>query len=246
MIAFRVETLPTVGSTNDVLRERARAGAAEGLVVRAEEQSAGRGRHGRSWTSPKGNLYVSLLFRPTLPLNESATLSLAMGLGLADAIAGDAGPGVDLRLKWPNDLLANGAKVAGILLENVADDPARPAIAAGIGVNLRTAPEGLSYPTTSLAALGIAITPEALLARLLARLAPDYLLWQKDGFPALRERWLARAQGLGHFAGARVGERTISGRFVDVDAAGHLVLEDEAGRRTLNAGELFFGSEARV
>ena len=244
MIAFAVETLPAVGSTNDVVRERALAGAAEGLVVRAEEQLAGRGRHGRTWTSPPGNLYVSLLFRPSRPLCEAATLSLVIGLSLADAIATAAGPGLELRLKWPNDLLADGAKIAGILLENVSADPLLPAIVAGLGVNVEAAPEGLPYPATTLRALGVELTPEALLERLLAQVAVDYALWQAGGFGALRERWLARAQGMGQPAGVRVGERTISGRFVDVDEAGHLVLEGEAGRRRLNAGELFFAPEA--
>ena len=243
MIAFRVETLPAVGSTNDVVRERALAGAAEGLVVRAEEQLAGRGRHGRVWTSPRGNLYVSILLRPSRPLSEAATLSLALGLSLADAIA-TAAPGLELRLKWPNDLLAGGAKIAGILLENVAADPGRPAIVAGLGVNVEIAPAGLPYPATTLRALGLELTPEALLELLLAQLAPDYALWQAGGFAVLRERWLARAQGLGQPAGVRVGEQTISGRLVDVDAAGHLVLEGEAGRLRLNAGELFFAADA--
>ena len=244
MIAFRVETLPAVGSTNDVVRERALAGAPEGLVVRADEQLAGRGRHGRVWTSPPGNLYVSMLFRPSRPLNEAATLSLVAGLSLADAIAKAAGPGLEFRLKWPNDLLAGGAKIAGILLENVAADPGEPAIVAGLGVNVAVCPEGLPYAATTLRALGLEITPEALLERLLAQLAPDYALWQAGGFAALRCRWLARAQGLGQPAGVRVGEGTISGRFVDVDEAGHLVLEGEAGRRRLNAGELFFAPAA--
>lgn len=250
MIAFRVETLPAVGSTNDIVREQAAAGAAEGLVVCAREQLAGRGRHGRVWTSPPGNLYASLLFRPARPLAEAATLSLVIGLSLADAIEAVAGPErgleLQLRLKWPNDVLAGEAKIAGILLENVAATGEGPAIVAGLGVNIGVAPEGLPYPATTLAALGVEVTPEALLERLLARVAPDYALWQADGFTALRDRWLARARGLGEPAGVRVGERTVSGRFVDVDAAGHLVLEGPNGRLALNAGELFFAPVASV
>jgi BirA family biotin operon repressor/biotin-[acetyl-CoA-carboxylase] ligase len=245
LIAFRVETLPTVGSTNDVVRERAAAGEAEGLIVRALEQRSGRGRHGRVWTSPPGNFYVSLLFRPKRPLGEAATLSLVVGLSLADAIAALGGPSLPLQLKWPNDLLAGGAKVAGILLENVSVDPAEPAIVAGLGVNVRVCPEGLPYPATTLLALGLEVTPEALLERLLAHVGSDYAAWQAGGFAALRERWLHLAHGLGTPCGVKAGERTVSGRFVDVDAAGHLVLEGEAGRLSLNAGELFFAAEGR-
>lgn len=248
MIAFRVETLPAVGSTNDIVRERAATGAAEGLVVTATEQLAGRGRHGRVWTSPPGNLYASLLFRPARQLGEAATLSLVIGLSLADAIEAAAGPerGPDfrLRLKWPNDVLAGEAKIAGILLENVAATGERPAIVAGLGVNVGVAPEGLPYPATTLGALGLEITPAALLERLLERVAVDYAGWQAGGFRALRARWLARARGLGEPAGVRSGERTVSGRFVDVDDAGHLVLEGPNGRLALNAGELFFAPVA--
>ncbi len=248
MIAFRVETLPAVGSTNDIVRERAAAGAAEGLVVTATEQLAGRGRHGRTWRSPPGNLYASLLFRPVRPLGEAATLSLVVGLSLADAIETAAGPTLNpalgLRLKWPNDLLAGDAKIAGILLENVAATGEEPVIVAGLGVNVEVAPEGLPYPATTLRALGLEITTEALLEQLLARVGPDYECWQRGGFAVLRDRWLARARGIGEPVGVRVGERTVSGRFVAVDEAGHLVLEGPDGRLALNAGELFFAPAA--
>lgn len=250
MIAFRVESLPAVGSTNDIVRERAAAGAAEGLVVRAEEQLAGRGRHGRVWRSPPGNLYASLLFRPERPLAEAATLSLVIGLCLADTIEAVAGPQLAPRLglgvKWPNDVLAGDAKIAGILLENLWAASERPAIVAGLGVNVEMAPEGLPYPATTLRALGVETTPAALLDRLLAQVGADYGRWQAGGFAALRERWLARARGIGEAVGVKVGERTVSGRFVDVDASGHLVLEGPGGLLALNAGELFFGPEASV
>ncbi len=117
MITFTVETLGAVASTNDLLHERARAGADEGLVIRAEAQTAGRGRHGRSWVSPTGNLYASLLLRPLRPLDEAASLSLVIALSLAEALT-QLGPQANLspRLKWPNDVRLSGAKIAGILL----------------------------------------------------------------------------------------------------------------------------------
>jgi BirA family transcriptional regulator, biotin operon repressor / biotin---[acetyl-CoA-carboxylase] ligase len=243
LIAFVLETLPAVGSTNDVVRERALAGAAEGLVVRAEEQLAGRGRHGRVWASPPGNLYASLLLRPHRPLAEAATLSLVIGLSLADAIAGAAPSGaVQPRLKWPNDVLLGGAKLAGILLENVGSDPASPVLVVGFGVNVAHCPEGLPYPATTLRSAGLDLSPADLLDRFLRAFAADYALWGDRGFAALRQRWLARAERLGSEAGVMVGERAISGRFVDVDPAGRLVLDSPSGRETLNAGELFFAT----
>jgi BirA family biotin operon repressor/biotin-[acetyl-CoA-carboxylase] ligase len=238
LIAFTVETLPAVGSTNDIVRERALAGVPEGLVIRAEQQLAGRGRHGRGWASPPGNLYASLLLRPARPLAEAASLSLVVGLSLAEAIA--AAGKLDPRLKWPNDVLLDGAKLAGILLENVGDQPEAPVLVAGFGVNIRSAPAGLPYPAATLEAAGLDLPPADLLSRFLDTFARDYERWTAAGFAALRDRWLARARGLGEQAGVKAGERAITGRFVDVDPAGHLVLETSAGRRTLNAGELFF------
>ena len=242
MIGFSIETLPAVGSTNDIVRERAQAGAPEGLVVRAEEQLAGRGRHGRTWASPPGNLYASLLLRPKRPLAEAATLSLVVGLSLADAIASSGT--VQPRLKWPNDVLVGGAKLAGILLENIGTDPASPVLIVGFGVNIRSCPDGLPYPATTLEAEGLAWQPADLLERFLEVFAADYATWTTHGFAALRDRWLARAEQLGNEAGVRIGERVVSGRFVAVDSAGHLVLETATGRQVVNAGELFFANAA--
>ncbi len=244
MIGFTIETLPAVGSTNDVVRERAMAGAPEGLVIRAMEQLAGRGRHGRTWASPPGNLYASLLLRPRRPLAEAASLSLVVGLALADAIAA-ACPLAPL-LKWPNDVLVADAKLAGILLENVGSDPAAPVLVAGIGVNVANCPEGLPYRATTLRAHGLDLAPADLLDRLLAALVPAYALWTDHGFTALRERWLARALRLGETATVRIGERMVEGRFVDVDPAGHLVLDTGAGRQRLNAGEVIFTAARAV
>lgn len=242
MITFRCETLAAVGSTNDVVMRRALAGAAEGLVVRALEQKSGRGRHGRQWASPKGNLYASILLRPTRPTTELASLSLMVGLSLADTLAELADCRLRPRLKWPNDVLVGEAKLAGILLESAVASIERPLVVAGIGVNCQSSPEGLPYPTTSLLALGVAVTPEVLLERLLARLAPDYAVWQAGGFTALRERWLDRAHGLGQTITVKAGKTAVTGQLQTVDEAGRLALETISGRSLLDAGELFFGA----
>jgi BirA family biotin operon repressor/biotin-[acetyl-CoA-carboxylase] ligase len=241
LISFTVETLRTVASTNDIASERARAGAAEGLVIRALMQQAGRGRHGRHWVSPAGNLYASLLLRPSRPLHEAASLSLVIGLCLAEALAQvPAATPLEPRLKWPNDVRIGGAKIAGILLEGSAGPATAPVIIAGIGVNVAVAPADMPYPVTSLYAQGASLPPETLLARLLEGFAHSYEMWQLDGFASLRQRWLDRADGLGAMVTLRHGETAIDGRFVDVDAAGHLLLETRNGLKTLSAGELFF------
>lgn len=234
---FAIEHYPSLASTNDLVRERALEGEAEGLVVRAGVQAKGRGRHGRSWASPAGNLYFSMLLRPERPLAEAATLSLVIGLSLADTLAE---AGLEPALKWPNDVLLGGAKVAGILLESVIVGAAAPVIVAGIGVNVASCPNDLPYPAASLTERGLDISPESLFDRFLAAFERDYDGWQAGGFPALRERWLGRAHGRGREARVRDGERVIGGRFVDVDGEGRLVLDTDAGRRVVHAGELFF------
>lgn len=234
---FAIEHYPSLASTNDLVRERALGGEPEGLVARAEIQTKGRGRHGRSWASPTGNLYFSMLLRPGRPLAEAATLSLVIGLSLADTIAVDV-PGPEL--KWPNDVMVGGAKLAGILLESVIIGAGVPVIVAGIGVNVASCPKDLPYPATSLAALGADLRPEALLERFLGAFGPDYDRWRAGGFPAVRERWLGRAHGRGRYARVRDGDRLIDGRFVDVDPEGRLVIDTSAGRRLIHAGELFF------
>jgi BirA family biotin operon repressor/biotin-[acetyl-CoA-carboxylase] ligase len=234
---FAIEHYPSLASTNDLVRERALGGEPEGLVVRAGIQTRGRGRHGRSWASPTGNLYCSMLLRPERPLAEAATLSLVIGLSLADTLAEEA-PGPEL--KWPNDVMVGGAKLAGILLESVIVGAKAPVIVAGIGVNVATCPKDLPYPATSLAGLGVDLPPESLLERFLEAFGRDYDCWRAGGFSALRERWLERAHGRGREARVRDGDRLIDGRFVDVDPEGRLVIDTRTGRRLIHAGELFF------
>lgn len=243
---FRIEQHASVGSTNDLVRDRALAGEPEGLVVQADLQTGGRGRHGRRWVSPPGNLYASLLLRPTRPLAQTPSLALVIGLSLADAIAAAARGRLEPRLKWPNDVLLDGAKLAGVLLESLVQGSAAPTIVAGVGVNLRSSPAGLAYATTCLAAQGLALEPVDLLDRFLARFAADYALWQRAGFAACRERWLARAHGLGQPVEVRAGATPVTGRLAQVDAAGRLVVETAAGPRALDAGELFVASPAGV
>jgi len=240
-LRWRVERLGVVGSTNDLVLERARAGEPEGLVLVAEAQERGRGRHGRSWASPPGNLYTSLLLRPRRPADEIATLSLLCGLAAAEAVAAATAGRVRVRLKWPNDLLVDGAKLGGILpeAEHAGDGPA---VAVGLGLNVASAPELPDRPTVCLARLHAdPPTPEALLAELLARLGAAYDRWSDAGFAPFVAPWLACAHGIGERVGIRLGERCIEGRFLGIDACGRLELEcPGGGRQWFDAGELFF------
>ncbi|WP_428247083.1 biotin--[acetyl-CoA-carboxylase] ligase [Ferrovibrio sp.] len=231
-----------IDSTNEEIRRQAEAGAAEGLVVTARRQTAGRGRRGRAWDSPEGNLFVSLLLKPRRPAHEAATLSFLISLCVAEAVI-EASPALQDRVtcKWPNDVLIDGAKLSGILLESRAGQGGvLDHLIVGIGVNLVWNPADTPYPATNLAALGMAETPESFLPRLLARLGFWYDRWQAEGFAPVRQAWLALAQGIGKPAIARLGHEEVQGRFVALDEGGGLILELADGtRRTITAGDVF-------
>ncbi|MGH6912481.1 MAG: biotin--[acetyl-CoA-carboxylase] ligase, partial [Geminicoccales bacterium] len=154
---FVLCALDSVASTNDEARGRAEAGASGGLVITAREQTEGRGRYGRSWASPPGHLYASVLLRPDCAMAATTQLSLLAGLALAGALEGLGPPGLDLKLKWPNDVLIGGAKVAGLLLEGTARPDGRAAwVLVGSGINVASYPDGTPYPATSLREAGFA------------------------------------------------------------------------------------------
>lgn len=238
---FRLVEHASVGSTNDLARELAERGEPEGLFVRADRQTSGRGRLGRSWESPPGNLHASLILRPARPPAEVATLSLVIALALAQAVERLSEGRVRPQLKWPNDVQVAGAKLAGILLEMGADGRGGCAwLVAGIGVNVAWAPgDAVPYRTTSLAAQGLQATPRQVLEGLAASMRPQLERWQAGGFAAARVDWLARAAGLGRPVELRQGEGLVSGILRDVDRSGGLCLELASGELTrFSAGEV--------
>jgi BirA family transcriptional regulator, biotin operon repressor / biotin---[acetyl-CoA-carboxylase] ligase len=241
---FVLYELEQVGSTNDEARRMAEAGADPGLVVLAGQQTSGRGRHGRAWVSPVGNLYASVLLRVDGPIAASAQLSFVAGLALADALARHAPDGTLLRLKWPNDVLIGGAKVAGILLESVgrAKGAGAASLVVGTGVNIVSSPPATPYPATSLREQGFAaITPRALLGAYLRALDHWLRQWREAGFAGVREAWCARGVGLGERIRLRLDREELHGRFVDVTPGGALLLDlDGGGRREIAAGDVFW------
>lgn len=237
---YRLVAYDSIGSTNDEAKRLAREGAAEGLVVSARRQSAGRGRRGRSWVSPEGNLYASLVLRPRAAAAATAQLGFVAALGIADAVA-ELAPGIALGCKWPNDVLANGKKLSGILLEaEMAAGEQPDFVVLGIGINLVSSPRETSYPATSLAEEGInAVAPEAMLAAFVAHFAGWLARWRDAGFAPVREAWRQRAVGLGKTIEVRLAHDTIAGRFVDLDGEGALVLGLAEGDRRIAAGDIF-------
>jgi BirA family biotin operon repressor/biotin-[acetyl-CoA-carboxylase] ligase len=225
----------TLDSTNSEARRMAQAGEPGPVWITAAHQNAGRGRRGRVWDSGEGNLAATLLLRPDAPAAVIGQLSFAAALAVAETAAHFA-PGAAITVKWPNDVLADGKKLAGILLES---EPGWLAI--GIGVNLANFPQGTEFPATSLAQLGIAPpSSDEALTVLAARFAHWYAAWMNDGFETLRAAWLARAGGLGLPICARLPNETRTGVFEGIDAAGALLLNEQGQVHTIAAGEVFF------
>ena len=236
---YRVESFDAIDSTNEEARRQAQDGAGSGTLIWARAQTAGRGRRGRSFVSPPGNLYVSVLLHPEGTPAAAALLGFAAALAIADAVAPLLPAGVRLGLKWPNDVLLDGRKLSGILLESKASDGRLDWLIVGMGVNLASHPEGVDHPATSLAAVGAAVSVEALLETIADRFEAWYMRWCREGFQPLRQAWLQRAQGLGEAIRVRLATGDSHGLFAGLDEEGALLLDDATGRRRVAAGEVF-------
>lgn len=231
-----------IDSTNEEARRLAAAGEHGPVWLRADRQTAGRGRRGRAWESPAGNLAATLLIVPGKPASECAQLSFVTAIAAADAASGFAA-NAEIKVKWPNDVLANGRKLAGILLESASGgDGALTFLAIGVGINLAHFPPDTEFPATSLAALGVSVpSPSAALSQLAAHFAKWYEVWMTNGFSPIQDAWLARAAGLGSRIRARLTHEETSGVFEGIDNTGALILREAQGRtRTIAAGEVFF------
>lgn len=236
---YRRKDYAELDSTNEEVRRLAEAGEKGPLWISATRQSAGRGRRGRAWNTGEGNLAATLLLRPEASQAITGQLSFAAALAAAEMVQHFA-PDAAVTVKWPNDVLAEGRKIAGILLEGALDAQGGW-LAIGIGVNLAHHPEGLAFPASSLPQLGIAPPScDAALTVLAVRFAHWYDAWMRYGFETLRKAWLGRASGLGAPITARLPNETRQGVFEGVDASGALLLNEQGHVRAIAAGEVFF------
>lgn len=236
---WRVDRVGAIDSTNEEARRRAFAGDSGRLWILAEEQSAGRGRRGRTWASPKGNLYASALLIDPCPWAAAAQLGFVGGVALARA-AKDVG-GAGARLKWPNDLVSEGAKCAGVLVEGATLPDKRLACVIGVGVNCSSAPTGVGYPTAILASEnGGPIEAGVLFERLIARFDEALLAWRAgEAFAAIRSAWLAHAAALGVRIRIESGGRQREGAFEGLDGAGRLLFRGESGIERIESADLW-------
>ena len=232
--------LAEVDSTNAYLRRLIAHGddLHEGMIVTAAHQTAGRGRQGRAWVSPVGNLHASILILPSR-LAAAPEVGFVAAVAVADLI-GDIAPGAALHCKWPNDVLVGGGKICGILPE-LATAPDGPGwIILGIGLNLHPVDVAAAYPVTSLSEQGFAVPLDEALARLAAKLAFRLGSWRRDGFGAIRNAWSALGPKCGATLAVRLPDASIvSGAFAGLDDEGGLLIETASGRRRILAGDVF-------
>ncbi|MCQ0990026.1 biotin--[acetyl-CoA-carboxylase] ligase [Jiella marina] len=257
---YRLETFDAIGSTNAEALGRASSGDTGRLWLVTGHQTGGRGRRGRPWDGQPGNLAATLLLKPDVPLSAAASLGFVAALALGDALeallpqnsvaigpdGGDVAKGGRFALKWPNDVLADGAKLSGILLETSAAGPNDFAVAIGIGVNVAEHPVGTPYPATSLRALGTACDAGDLFFALSDAWMDNIGLWDSGrGLAAIRDRWLERAAGIGGEVAVDLGGRIVRGVFETIDAECQLVIREPNGQATrIAAGDVHFGGVA--
>jgi BirA family biotin operon repressor/biotin-[acetyl-CoA-carboxylase] ligase len=250
---YRLAAFDKIGSTNAEAMLRARAGEAGPIWFVTTEQTAGRGRRFRPWIAPRGNLASSVLETMDVAPAAAATLGFAAGLALEQALrklsveaALRMADGLNFSLKWPNDVLAGGKKLAGILLEAEAVVGGGLAVVVGIGTNVVGAPDDTPTPATSLRALGIDVSAEGLFAVLSDGWAEFRGIWNDgEGFGELRRLWLERAAGLGEPVSIKSGETVIEGIFDTIDEQGCMIVRTQAGGRVpVTAGDVYFGSVA--
>ena len=237
---YSLVALDSVDSTNEEAKRRAARGAADGSIVWAGRQTAGRGRRGRSWASEPGNLYTSVVLRPRCSAATAMELTFVAALGVLDAVAAFLPKARRIQVKWPNDVLVEGRKIAGILLESSVTQGGIDWLTIGVGLNVGHHPEATEFPATSLAAQVDRIPPvETVLSAFYHALADWSDRWARDGFDPVREAWLRRAAGLGEAIEVRLPQETLSGTFAGLDPSGALILETASESRRIMAGDVF-------
>lgn len=246
---YHLLTYDVLDSTNSEARRLAGGGASHGAVIWARKQTSGRGRMGREWVSADGNLFMTVLLSPDAPLAECAQLSFVAALAVADTLDSIVPDPAYVRCKWPNDVLVNGKKIAGVLLESfttrelVTD---RQWIAVGIGINVDSYPEHVLFPATSLTESGVElISAKIVLSRLVHNFIARYDQWAASGFASIRKAWQAKAYHINQMVEVIVGEERIGGTFAGIDEGGHLLIKSGKKKpQTITAGDVFYKEQA--
>ncbi len=242
-IDWQIKLLSKVTSTQDIVMIAAQDGDPEGYVVQAMSQTSGRGRHGKQWDAPMGNIYLSALLRPDCDVMRAGEIAFVVAVALSKAFDRYLGDKHVKTLKWPNDILIDGLKISGILLESNLTDGKLDGLVVGMGVNIFNAPE-LATCLNDVAREPVYINKVR--DKILEELDNVYSQWQEEGFAPIRAQWLEKAHGLGHPITARLPSETYSGIFSGLTEDGSLILkQDDGTERVIHAAEVHFG-EAEV
>ncbi len=232
--------LAATGSTNTDAKLRLAEGLPPDFVIVAERQTAGRGRNGKHWQSPVGNLYLSAALAPWTAAARAGELAFVAANSAADVIAELTGS-PDVTVKWPNDILIADRKVAGILIENsIEHDKVRHSI-IGIGVNVRHAPSIAAYPADCIANHDAGIGVDAVLDGILAALKNDFQQWNAQGFGPIRDRWIARAWRMGQPIVIESAQGLVTGVMNGIDDHGALLIQHEQRITKITSGSLAYG-----
>ncbi len=225
--------LDEIDSTNDELRRLAEKGAANFTIIAARKQTRGKGRYSRNWESPEGNIYLSILIK-NLDVHTAHQVSFVAGLAALETVQINVDDH-EVRLKWPNDVLADGKKVAGVLLESASSRPDRlDYLIIGFGINVKKSPD---Y-ATNMKKLGSTQNFGIIKTKLVDEFLKYYEIWLEEGFGKIRNLWLKNAMGLGEKIVANLPERHIEGIFVGLTANGELILDTNEGEKIISSGEV--------
>ena len=236
----------SLDSTNEEAKRLAEGGAVHGAVIWAKQQTAGRGRIGRQWQSDSGNLFVSLLLSPECDLATASQLSFVSAIAAVEALRPLLLNRKQVTCKWPNDILLDGKKAGGILLESFSTETQsgkrKQWVVVGVGINIDSYPKDAMFPASSLREAGVElVSAKIVLIRFLGHFMHHYDDWVQHGFTPIRENWLEYAYGKRRNWSVRVGEQVISGKFAGLSETGELQLKDKNNTlNTINSGDVFF------
>lgn len=233
---WKVHTYAQLPSTQDYVKELGDEGLPEGIVVQCLTQTKGRGRHGNTWTSPMGGLYMSVLLRPRCPAAMAGQLSFVVAVAVSAAINEVLATGHFKTLKWPNDILIDGKKCAGILLESGMKGAMIDWLAVGIGVNILSAPEEAVCLQEVCKGRQVPVHPFRDIV--LSHLSAYYTHWKEKGFAEIRNLWMTQAHALGQSITVRTGDRKDIGIFKGINDNGELLLEENGVIKTISAAEI--------
>lgn len=243
---YHLLSYDVIDSTNEEAKRLAQGGGSHGAVIWAKRQTAGRGRMGREWVSPEGNLFVSVLLQPELDLALCSQLSFIAAVASAETLEAMVNGPQAIACKWPNDILLNGKKLGGILLESFVVPNEfgieKRWVAVGIGINIDSYPEHVMYPATCLREAGVElVSAKIVLSRLIFNFIHHYDEWRERGFKPMQKAWLKRAYHIGKPIEVMMGDDSISGTFDTIDESGQLLVKLAGGkRRAVHAGDVFF------